>query len=158
MLKRFGADQLYRGGLRIYTTLDPDLQRAAEDAVADRISALEATKAYKRRDHQEPLEAGLVSIDPMNGYVLALVGGRDFHESRFNRATQARRQPGSAFKPLLFAAALEQGNSPGTVIGNLTTALRQWVARGCRATAMATLRPTRCAAPSPCRAIERPRS
>lgn len=120
MLKRFGADQLYRGGLRIYTTLSPDLQRAAEDAVAERIIALEATKAYQRRDHQEPLEAGLVSLDPMNGYVLALVGGRDFHESRFNRVTQARRQPGSAFKPLLFAAALEQGNSPGTVIGNLT--------------------------------------
>ncbi len=120
MLKRFGADQLYGGGLRIYTTLAPDLQRAAEEAVADRIRALEATKAYQRRDHQEPLEAGLVSIDPMNGYVLALVGGRDFHESRFNRATQARRQPGSAFKPLVFAAALEQGHSPGSVIGNLT--------------------------------------
>ena len=120
VMNRFGADQLYQGGLRIYTTLSPDLQRAAEDAVADRIRALEASKAYKRRGHQEHLEASLVSIDPMTGYVLALVGGRDYHESRFNRATQAHRQPGSAFKPLLFAAALEQGYSPGSVISNLT--------------------------------------
>jgi penicillin-binding protein 1A len=120
LLMRVGADRLYQGGLRIYTTLDPDLQRAAERAVAERLRTVEATRAYARRGHQEPLEAAVVSIDAMTGQVLALVGGRDFHKSRFNRATQAQRQPGSAFKPLLFAAALEQGKSPGTVIGNLT--------------------------------------
>jgi 1A family penicillin-binding protein len=120
LLKRFGAKQLYQGGLQVYTTLDPDLQRAAEDSVNDRMGALAATKAFQKRDHQGTLEAGLIAIDPMNGYVLAMVGGRDFHESRFNRATQARRQPGSAFKPLLFAAALERGYSPGTVVDNLT--------------------------------------
>jgi 1A family penicillin-binding protein len=120
LLKRFGAKQLYQGGLQVHTTLDPDLQRAAEDAVNDRINALAATTAFQKHDHQGTLEAGLIAIDPMNGHVLAMVGGRDFHESRFNRATQARRQPGSAFKPLLFAAALERGYSPGTVVDNLT--------------------------------------
>jgi 1A family penicillin-binding protein len=120
VMKRFGADQLYQGGLRIYTTFAPELQRAAEQSVAERLRALEDDKAYQRRGHDEPLEAGLVALDPMTGYVLALVGGRDFHESRFNRATQARRQPGSAFKPLLFAAAIEQGYSPGTVIDGLS--------------------------------------
>jgi 1A family penicillin-binding protein len=120
VMKRFGATQLFQGGLRIYTTLAPDLQRAAEQAVVDRVRAVEGTRAYKRGNHQNRLEGAFVSIDPQSGYVLALVGGRDFHESRFNRATQAKRQPGSAFKPLLFAAALERGNSPGTVIGNLT--------------------------------------
>ena len=120
LIKRFGADQLYQGGLRIYTTFAPELQRAAEQAVADRLRALEANKAYRRRGHDEPLEASLVALDPMTGYVLALVGGRDFHESRFNRATQAKRQPGSAFKPLLFAAAIDQGYTPGTVIDDLT--------------------------------------
>ena len=112
LLKRFGADQLYQGGLRIYATLAPELQRAAEQTVADRLRALESNKAYQRRGHDEPLEASLVALDPMTGYVLALVGGRDFHESRFNRATQARRRPGSAFKPLLFAAAIEQATRP----------------------------------------------
>jgi len=120
LLKRFGADQLYQGGLRIYTTFAPEMQRAAEQSLADRLRALESNKAYLRRGHDEPLEASLVALDPMTGYVLALVGGRDFHESRFNRATQARRQPGSAFKPLMFAAAIEQGYSPGTVIDGLT--------------------------------------
>jgi len=120
LIKRFGADTLYQGGLRIYTTFAPDLQRAAEDAITERIRAVEATKAYQRRGHKEPLEAAFAAIDPTTGHVLALVGGRDFHDSRFNRATQAHRQPGSAFKPLFFAAALEQGYSPGTVIDNLS--------------------------------------
>jgi 1A family penicillin-binding protein len=123
LMKRFGADQLYQGGLRIYTTFAPELQSAAEQSVAERLRALEGNKAYQRRGHDEPLEASLVALDPMTGYVLALVGGRDFHETRFNRATQARRQPGSAFKPLLFAAAIEQGYSPGTVIDGLTNPL-----------------------------------
>jgi penicillin-binding protein 1A len=121
LLKRFGSEQVYQGGLRVFATIEPRLQRAAEDAVAGRIHELEATKAFQRRGHQETLEGALVSLDPTNGYVLALVGGRDFHKSRFNRATQARRQPGSAFKPLLFAAALEHGYSPGTVLENLAS-------------------------------------
>lgn len=120
LLKRFGAEQLYKGGLRVYATIDPRLQLAAEESIAERIRVLEASKAFQRRGHTDTLEASLVSLDPTNGYVLALVGGRDYHESRFNRATQARRQPGSAFKPLLFAAALEGGSSPGTILDNLT--------------------------------------
>src|SRR5207237_5267636 len=120
LLKRFGATQLYQRGLQVYTTLDSDRQRAAEDAVNERLQVLASTKAFQRRGHQDRLEAGRIPIDPMNGYVVAMVGGRDCHESRFNRATQARRQPGSAFKPLLFAAALEHGYSPGTVVDNLT--------------------------------------
>ena len=120
MMMRFGADQLYQGGLRIYTTLSSDLQREAERAVADRIRSMETSRGHKGRDQKDRLEGALVSIDPATGYVLALVGGRNFHESPFNRATQALRQPGSAFKPLLFATALERGKTPGTVIGNLT--------------------------------------
>jgi 1A family penicillin-binding protein len=119
LLKRFGPELLYQGGLRVFATIEPELQLAAEDSIATRIRELEAAKAFQRRGHTETLEGSFVSMDPANGYVFALVGGRDFHESRFNRATQARRQPGSAFKPLLFAAALEQGYSPGTVLDNL---------------------------------------
>ena len=76
------------------------------------------------------LQGALVSMDPTNGHVLALVGGRDFRESRFNRATQAKRQAGSAFKPFVFAAALEAGYSPATVITGSTIQSRRCRARG----------------------------
>src|SRR5207248_5777904 len=67
----------------------------------------------------EPLQAALVALDPKTGHVRAMVGGRDFNESRFNRAVQAHRQPGSAFKPFVYATALENGYTPATVIDHL---------------------------------------
>jgi penicillin-binding protein 1A len=97
---RYGLDALYRGGLRIRTTLDRDMQGAAERAV--RASLPLPT---------DP-EAALVAIDPRTGAIRAMVGGRSFRKSEFNLATQARRQAGSAFKPFVLLAALEQGISP----------------------------------------------
>jgi 1A family penicillin-binding protein len=111
----FGADTVLKGGLRIYTTLDLTLQRHAEDAVGARLSEL---------DKSGRLEGALVAIDPRTGDVLALVGGRDFHTSPFNRAIQAKRQPGSAFKPLLFAAAIEQGYTPSSLVTDIDTAIQ----------------------------------
>src|SRR5262249_42857602 len=94
---RFGEGAVLRGGLRVYTTLDPPLQKAAEDAVAERLSELDAQelKLHKRGsdDDDNPIEGSLVAIDPKSGEVLAIVGGRDFHSSPFNRAVQALRQP-----------------------------------------------------------------
>lgn len=95
------ANMLYRGGLRIHTTLDPRMQEAAEEAVAAVMK------------EQKP-SAALAAVEPATGHVLALVGGRDFYDpdnpvAQFNLATQARRQPGSAFKPFVLAAALESG-------------------------------------------------
>jgi 1A family penicillin-binding protein len=119
---RFGEGAVLRGGLRVYTTLDPRLQRAAEDAVAGRLSELDAQqqKLHKRDgDDDDPIEGSLVAIDPKSGEVRAIVGGRDFHSSPFNRAVQALRQPGSAFKPLVYAAALENGMLPSTVLDHL---------------------------------------
>src|SRR5207342_2894410 len=66
-----------------------------------------------------PLQAALIAMDPTTGHVRAMVGGRDFAESRFNRAVQAKRQPGSAFKPFVYAAALEAGFTPASLIDNL---------------------------------------
>src|SRR6185503_11459855 len=66
-----------------------------------------------------PLQAALVAMDPATGHIRAMIGGRDFDESHFNRAMQARRQPGSAFKPFVYAAALEAGFTPATMIENL---------------------------------------
>jgi 1A family penicillin-binding protein len=119
---RFGEGAVLRGGLRVYTTLDPRLQKAAEDAVAARLSELDAQqrKLHKREtDDDNPIEGSLVAIDPKSGEVLAIVGGRDFHTSPFNRAVQALRQPGSAFKPMVYAAALENGMLPSTILDHL---------------------------------------
>jgi 1A family penicillin-binding protein len=118
LAQMFGMDRVLRGGLRVYTTYDPDLQRAAEQAVRTRIEQI--AKANRRA---KDLQGSLVAMDPANGDVLALVGGRSFVESPFNRATQAHRQAGSAFKPIIFAAALERGYAPGSLLRNLDAPL-----------------------------------
>jgi 1A family penicillin-binding protein len=114
LFERFGVNRALTGGLRVYTTLDADVQKFAEDSVAKRLAELD-----KKHKQGEPLQAALVAIENSTGYVRAMVGGRDFAESPFNRATNAKRQPGSAFKPFVFAAALEAGFSPGTAIDGL---------------------------------------
>jgi penicillin-binding protein 1A len=100
---RYGHRQLYRGGLRIETTLDPSLQAMAEASVAETLSGTAA-----------PLEMSLVSVDPATGHVRALVGGRDFDASQVNLALggSTGMQPGSSFKTVVLAAALEHGIGP----------------------------------------------
>jgi 1A family penicillin-binding protein len=93
----------------VHTAFRPSLQDAAERAVAAGIERL----------RRPGLEAALVAIDPSNGDILAMVGGTSYGESTFNRATRSRRQPGSAFKPFVYAAALEKGFSPVSVLSNL---------------------------------------
>lgn len=95
------------GSQRTYTTIDLDLQRLAEAAIKKQLARLDSV--YK--NGAKP-QAALVAIDPRTGNVLAMVGGRDYAESQLNRATDARRQPGSTFKPFVYAAALEDGMSP----------------------------------------------
>ena len=95
-------------GLRIYTTIDLDLQQLAETAVKRQLERLD--KIYKKREVKP--QAALVAIDPKTGNVLAMVGGRSYAESQLNRVTDARRQPGSTFKPIVYSAALESGLSP----------------------------------------------
>lgn len=119
LVAEFGNDRVLRGGLRVYSTYDPELQKAAETAIATRLAQIARKQPRSRRQHIADLQGSLVSIDPKTGDVLALVGGRDFRESSFNRATQARRQAGSAFKPIIFAAALERGYAPGTLLTGL---------------------------------------
>jgi 1A family penicillin-binding protein len=113
LVKQFGLERVYEGGLRVYTTLDLELQKAAETEVA------RASEELERRQKREGPQAALVALDPRTGEVKAMVGGRRFDESRFNRVTQARRQAGSAFKPFVYAAALERGYSPASQIAPL---------------------------------------
>ena len=102
--EEYGDDMVYEGGLKIYTTLDPELQAMANNAV-DTIVHPEAG---------DP-SAALVSIEPGTGAVRAMVGGSDFDEVKFNLATQAHRQAGSAFKPFSYAEAVHEGISPETM-------------------------------------------
>jgi penicillin-binding protein 1A len=122
LVQRFGWDRVYQGGLKVYTTLDLDMQKVAETEVSRSLAEIEK-RQLKRKTQPEPgldpLQAALVAMDPTTGDVRAMVGGRSFDQSRFNRATQARRQAGSAFKPFVYAAALEQGFTAATVITGL---------------------------------------
>src|SRR6059036_3500515 len=128
---RFGRD-LYDGGLRIYTTLDLDMQEAAERALQSQLDAVEAGvysngKFPGRTTYREYIESSkasgedhgpfspylqgaLVALEANTGYIRAMIGGRDFDDSKYNRATQAIRQPGSTFKPFVYSAAVRAGH------------------------------------------------
>ena len=104
---QFGGD--HPPDWKVHTTFVPDLQDAAERAVSQGLQRWGSG-----------LEAALVAIDPRTGDILAMVGGRDYGESQFNRAVRSHRQPGSAFKPFVYAAALERGWSPVSVLEGLS--------------------------------------
>lgn len=106
LLADFDQDTVFQGGLKVYTTLDPSVQAMADSAVSSRLEEY----------GNEELEAALVAIDPDNGYIKAMVGGRDYNVDQFNLATQARRQPGSSFKTFTLAAAMSSGMNPNIYV------------------------------------------
>jgi len=99
LLEEYGANIVYKGGLKIYTTLDLEMQYCAEKAL-----------------QESGREGAIIAIEPQTGYIKAMVGGKDFGESKFNRATQAYRQPGSAFKPFVYLTALDNGFTPSNIV------------------------------------------
>jgi penicillin-binding protein 1A len=110
--EKYGSDVLYKEGLEVYTTLNIQMQKAARDAVEQGLKEIE-----ERQNFEKGLVQGaLFALDPKSGAIRSMVGGRDFNRSEFNRATQSRRQPGSAFKPLIYTAAFDKGMTPSTVI------------------------------------------
>ncbi len=138
----FGPDKLYRGGLRIHTTLDLEMQKKAEKVIEEGVEGQDeifrenilkkimeeqyfdsieevrsSTAAMKLAEERfKKSQAALVAIDPRLGQIRAMVGGRDFGISEFNRATQARRQAGSAFKSFIYTAAIDQGFTPADIL------------------------------------------
>ncbi|MGD8496861.1 MAG: PBP1A family penicillin-binding protein [Gemmatimonadales bacterium] len=123
MLDRYGM-RLYEDGLKIYTTLDPQLQSVADSAVHAQLEWVEKQPGFRAPTYAETrdwapeelettnmpyLQGMFIALDPRTGNVLAMVGGRDFEDSEFNRAVQAERQAGSGFKPFVYTAAIESG-------------------------------------------------
>ncbi len=113
--KEIGSSLLYGGGLTVFTTLDHDLQAAAESAVINGLANLEARMKQRKIQNPDP-QAAVICLDIKTGCIMTLVGGKDFSQSPFNRATDAKRQPGSAFKPILYGYAIEQGFSQNMLI------------------------------------------
>ncbi|HOF03024.1 MAG TPA: penicillin-binding protein 1A [Atribacterota bacterium] len=99
LLDKYGVNMVFKGGLKVYTTLDLDMQNKAQDAFL-----------------KSGREGALIAIEPQTGYIKAMVGGKNYEESEFNRATQAYRQPGSAFKTFVYLTAIEKGISPSFTI------------------------------------------
>ncbi|HSB80298.1 MAG TPA: penicillin-binding protein 1A [Candidatus Methylomirabilis sp.] len=116
---KYGRVLLARGGLRIYTTLDLKMQQEAAEVLRTGIKGIEKAQAGKKKAPPSDLpglEGALVALDPTTGDIRAMVGGLDYGRSQFNRAVQARRQPGSAFKPFVYAAAFDRGFTPATIM------------------------------------------
>lgn len=118
LVDKYGQDQVYHSGLKVYTTLDSSMQSAAQET----ISAFISNEGIKYKFSQ----GALISIDPRTGHIKTMIGGANFDESKFNRVTQAMRPPGSSFKPFIYAAAIEQGIYPGTVLPDSPTTFSVW--------------------------------
>jgi penicillin-binding protein 1A len=135
---------LYDQGLKVYTTLDLDLQGAAERSLDRQLRAVESGQfgAFPHRSYESYLarasssapedavsspylQGAFVAMDPRTGAVRALVGGRDFDDSKFDRATQALRQPGSTFKPIVYATAIQSGRPPSYMIDDAPISVEQ---------------------------------
>ncbi|HSW28310.1 MAG TPA: PBP1A family penicillin-binding protein [Longimicrobiales bacterium] len=133
---RFG-DEIYRNGLRVYTTLDVDMQKAAEVAMDSGFVAIESDPIFAHRKYEEfdtvqsfpgetpYLQGAFVALDPSTGHVRAMVGGRDFGQSKFDRARLAHRQAGSSFKPFVYTAAVAAGIPASHIIDDSPVAYPQ---------------------------------
>jgi len=121
----------YADGLSIHTTLDLNLQKMAEISVTRHLNRLEKRQSKNRIPSPHP-EAALIALDVHTGAIRAMVGGRDYKQTKFNRAVQAMRQPGSAFKPLVYAAAIQEGYEQNTLLSDAPLSYtlpgnRRWV-------------------------------
>lgn len=118
LIDKYGADKVYKEGLQIYTTIDMSMQRDAEAAMKN------LPNSRKDSNGLEQPQGALVAIDPHTGYIKAMVGGRG--TDKFNRATMAVRQPGSSFKPFVYATAFEKGMTPSTQVNDAPLKIGTW--------------------------------
>jgi penicillin-binding protein 1A len=114
--EKYGKETLYKNGLQVFTSVDLYYQKTAQGALESGLKEVEKRQKYSPEDMPLNLEGALICFDIETGYVKALVGGRDYKKSQFNRTIQARRQTGSAFKPIIYASALDKGYTPASII------------------------------------------
>lgn len=131
--ERLGPTLVRYGGLKIYTTLNMGMQQAAVKAISRGIGAIAQQHKEQTAGATAVPEGALVALDARTGEIKALVGGSDYGRSQFNRVVQARRQPGSAFKPLVYAAAFEQGLTAATVFDDAPISFEIGTRRGSHA-------------------------
>ena len=126
---KYGTSSLYSGGLSVYTTMDWELTNFADSVMNSHLAKFEEKMNYDIKYEEFPpdttdfdtkyVQSGVFAIDPKTGYVSVMLGGRNFNHSKFNRMIQAKRQPGSAFKPILYTTALANGFTAATMINDL---------------------------------------
>ncbi|MCD6329843.1 MAG: PBP1A family penicillin-binding protein [Candidatus Cloacimonetes bacterium] len=127
--QKYGTSMLYNGGLQVFTTLDLDLTNYADSVLNNHLVEFENKLNYDVKYDEFPadtfdidtkyVQGGVYAVEPNTGYVRAMIGGRNFNHSKFNRVLQARRQPGSAFKPFIYTAAVANGYTAATMINDL---------------------------------------
>ena len=116
---KYGSSVIYKSGLRVYTTLDLEMQSTAQLVFNEHMKKIQARSERLRgtpTDPEYPLQGALIAMDPHTGHIKAMVGGVDFGRSEFNRAVQAKRQTGSAFKPIVYTAAIDSGYRVSDII------------------------------------------
>ena len=116
---KYGTNVLHKGGLSIYTTLDINMQKAAEKALTEHLDSFDEQMAKNKKEDTDgkKVQGAIMAIDPKTGAIRVMVGGRDFKETKFNRAVQAKRQAGSAFKPFVYTAAIDSKTiTPATLL------------------------------------------
>lgn len=117
LVEKFGENMVYTGGLRVHTTLDLEMQKTAKEVFEN----------YEFFQKNEELQGGMATIDPNNGHVISLIGGRNFKSGNFNRATMAKRQLGSSFKPFLYFTAIENGMEMNSVVEDSFISFGSWI-------------------------------
>ncbi len=124
LVDRYGDGALVGARYKVYSTLDPELQQRAFESVREGIQDMDAYFAKgKRAIAPGTVQASLIAVDPRSGEILAMIGGRNYGATQFNRITQAKRQPGSIFKPFVYATALESGYHSSTPLTVVSTVL-----------------------------------
>jgi penicillin-binding protein 1A len=134
--RKYGTEKLFEGGLRIYTTVDSDVSNAADSIMNNYLARVEKNGGHPHKFADVPenardinpryIQGGLVLLDNRTGQVLTMIGGREFRHSKFNRMTQAKRQPGSSIKPVYYTVAVEKGYTPATIINDAPISFGSW--------------------------------
>lgn len=119
LLENFDEDTIYNGGLKVYTTLDLDVQKVAKEVFEN--------YSFFKKEGREDMQGGMATVDPNNGHVISLVAGKNFKAGGFNRATMAKRQLGSSFKPFLYFTAIQNGYELNTVIEDRYLQYGKWI-------------------------------